>query len=146
MSGLRAVPTPSKRTRRVRRNGSLVLLCVRVMSCVAVASTPVASKPYDAELQRLSEILGALHYLRQLCGNDDGQTWRRHMQALIAAEGSSPLRRALLARRFNQGYRNYSRTYKSCTVTAKSAMNRFVSDAQTVAQTLVDTAPSAENP
>ena len=124
-----------------------VVVCSLALQIAALPSalTPVShasdGRPYDTELLRLSEILGALHYLRQLCGNNDGQTWRTHMQALVDAEGTSALRRALLARQFNQGYRNYSRTYKSCTVTAKAAMDRFVTDAQTVAQKLVETTP-----
>ena len=130
---------------RLRARGlAIAVTAVAILLMHSAAPRPAAAKPYDAELLRLSEILGALHYLRQLCGNNDGQTWRSHMQALVDAEGTSALRRAILARRFNQGYRNYSRTYKSCTVTAKVAMERFVGDAQTVAQKLVETAPAAE--
>ncbi len=41
---------------------------------------------FETELQRLSEILGALHYLRGLCGSKDGQKWRNEMRALLDAE------------------------------------------------------------
>ncbi|MEO1204885.1 MAG: TIGR02301 family protein [Pseudomonadota bacterium] len=85
-------------------------------------------KPYDKELMRLAEILGAVHYLRELCGSEDGQLWRDQMNELITAEGSSALRRARLTRRFNQGYRSYSRTYNVCTSSARTAIERFISE------------------
>jgi len=49
--------------------------------------------PYQADLQRLAEILGALHYLRSVCGANEGQTWRNEMQALIDAEAPPGERR-----------------------------------------------------
>ena len=55
-------------------------------------------KPYDDRLMRLSEVLGAVHYLRELCGANDGQIWRERMQELMNAEGSSALRTARLTR------------------------------------------------
>src|ERR1700739_3536147 len=37
--------------------------------------TPSAAPtPYDPDLQRLSEILGALHFLRGICGSHEGRT------------------------------------------------------------------------
>src|SRR5208282_2006274 len=72
-------------------------------------------RPYDNQLFRLAEILGTLHYLRELCGANEGQVWREHMRELVAAEGSSALRRAKLVESFNRGYRDYSRTYRTCT-------------------------------
>ena len=41
------------------------------------------SRPYDERLMRLSEILGAVHYLRELCGANDGQLWRDRMKELM---------------------------------------------------------------
>ena len=73
------------------------------------------TRPYDDKLMRLSEILGAVHYLRELCGSNDGQLWRDRMRELMDTEGSTALRRAKLTRSFNNGYRSYSRTYNSCT-------------------------------
>ena len=42
--------------------------------------------PYDPDLERLSEILGALHFLRGICNSKEGQKWRNEAQALIDAE------------------------------------------------------------
>ena len=47
------------------------------------------SRPYDGKLLRLSEILGAVHYLRELCGANEGQLWReKMMQILIENAGA----------------------------------------------------------
>jgi uncharacterized protein (TIGR02301 family) len=114
------------------------------LSTAALAQPQVGSpenRPYDDKLLRLSEILGAVHYLRELCGNNDGQLWRDRMKDLINAEGSSALRRAKLTRSFNDGYRSYSRTYYSCTASAQTAIARFLTEGAEIADTLVKTVP-----
>ena len=82
-------------------------------SALAAQGTSGETRPYDDKLLRLCEILGAVHYLRELCGANDGQLWRDRMKELMDTEGSSALRRAKLTRSFNNGYRSYSRTYNS---------------------------------
>jgi uncharacterized protein (TIGR02301 family) len=99
------------------------------------------TKPYDERLLRLSEILGAVHYLRELCGANDGQLWRDRMRELMDAEGSSALRRAKLTRSFNNGYRSYSRTYNSCTASAQTAINRFLSEGAELADAMMKSVP-----
>ena len=100
-----------------------------------------ATKPYDPQILRLSAILGAVHYLRELCGAGDGQLWREQMRTLITAEGSTALRRARLTRSFNAGYRSYSRTYKVCTASAKTAIGRFLTEGTEIAEKLVKSNP-----
>ncbi|MEQ1711952.1 MAG: TIGR02301 family protein [Hyphomicrobium sp.] len=99
------------------------------------------NKPYDDRLLRLSEILGAVHYLRELCGANDGQMWRDRMTELMNAEGSSALRRARLTRSFNQGYRSYSRTYVTCTPTAQTAISRFMAEGVQISEALMKAIP-----
>jgi uncharacterized protein (TIGR02301 family) len=99
------------------------------------------SKPYDDRLLRLSEILGAVHYLRELCGNNDGQMWRDRMKELMDAESSTALRRAKLTRSFNNGYRSYSRTYNSCTPSAQTAISRFLAEGAEIADALMKSVP-----
>ncbi len=106
-------------------------------SLAAVGDT----KPYDERLFRLSEILGAVHYLRELCGADEGQVWRDRMTQLLQSEGSTALRRARLTRSFNKGYRSYSRTYNTCSPSAQSAINRFLSEGAQIAEGLVKSVP-----
>jgi uncharacterized protein (TIGR02301 family) len=115
-----------------------------LMLAVVAAPAHAASadgKPYDDRLFRLSEILGAVHYLRELCGSDDGQLWRDRMGELLKAEGYSALRRARLTRSFNKGYRSYSRTYNTCSPSAQSAINRFLTEGAQLADGLVKSVP-----
>jgi uncharacterized protein (TIGR02301 family) len=110
-------------------------------SGLSAQGTSGDSRPYDDKLLRLCEILGAVHYLRELCGADDGQLWRDRMKELIDTEGSSALRRARLTRSFNNGYRSYSRTYNTCSASAQTAMNRFLAEGAEIASSLVKSAP-----
>jgi len=130
---------------RIIARASLHILCAAWLVPAAWGQAPpIASpenRPYDDKLLRLSEILGAVHYLRELCGNNDGQLWRDRMKDLMNAEGSSALRRAKLTRSFNDGYRSYSRTYYSCTASAQTAINRFLTEGADIADTLVKTVP-----
>ena len=94
-------------------------------------------RPYDTQLFRLAEILGTLHYLRELCGASEGQAWREHMRELVAAEGTSALRRARLVESFNRGYRDYSRTYRTCTQPALVAIQHFMDQASAISDGLL---------
>jgi uncharacterized protein (TIGR02301 family) len=107
---------------------------------VSAQTAPSEVRPYDDKLMRLSEILGAVHYLRELCGANEGQKWRDSMKELMDTEGSSALRRARLTRSFNNGYRAY-RTYSTCSATAQSAITRFLTEGAEIADALVKTAP-----
>ncbi|MEZ5853742.1 MAG: TIGR02301 family protein [Hyphomicrobiaceae bacterium] len=103
--------------------------------------SPEDAKPYDSKLARLSEILGAVHYLRELCGQNDRQLWRERMRDILQSDGGSALRRAMLARKFNDGYRSYSRTYQSCTPTAQTAIGRYLAEGAQIAEALAKNVP-----
>jgi len=84
--------------------------------------------PFDGDLQRLSEILGALQYLRGICGAKEGTKWRDEMQALIEAEASTGERRARIVASFNRGYRSFQQTYRTCTPAADFAIRRYLEE------------------
>ena len=84
--------------------------------------------PYQTDLQRLAEILGALHYLRGICGANEGQIWRNEMQALIDAEAPPGERRDRMVASFNRGYRGFQQTYRSCTPAADLAIRRYLDE------------------
>jgi uncharacterized protein (TIGR02301 family) len=111
-----------------------------VGACARIAEAQDA-KPYDDQLMRLAEILGAVHYLRELCSANDGQLWREHMRTLIDAETASALRKSRITRSFNQGYRSYSRTYTTCTPSAQTAINRFMAEGVELSEQLAEKAP-----
>ena len=64
--------------------------------------------PYDRDLMRMSEIIGALAFLRNLCNAADAADWPARMKALIDSEGVTPARRDRLAGAYNRGYRGLS--------------------------------------
>lgn len=130
------------RARPIRTaRAAMVLAAASAVLVAAHAQQQPDMKPYDDRLLRLSEILGAVHYLRELCGNSDGQIWRDRMRELIEGEGGSAQRRARFAESFNSGYRSYSRTYQSCTPTAQVAIGRFLTEGAQLADTLVKSVP-----
>jgi uncharacterized protein (TIGR02301 family) len=97
----------------------------------ARAQTPA---PYDSNLQRLAEIMGALHYLRGICGANEGPKWRNEVQALIDAEAPSGDRRARMIASFNRGYRGYQQTYRTCTPAADVVIRRYLDEGSRIAR------------
>src|SRR5246127_5722652 len=74
-----------------------------------------AAAPFDGDLQRLAEILGTLHYLRGICGSNEGGKWRSQMQALIDAETPTGDRRARMIAGFNRGYNGFQPAHRTDT-------------------------------
>src|SRR5581483_5349319 len=102
----------------------------------STATPPPDDRPYDNKLMRLTEILGAIHYLRELCGANEGQLWRDQMKEILKNEGTTAVRRAKLVNSFNDGYRGYRRTYRSCTQSATLATARFSTEGAQIAASL----------
>lgn len=84
--------------------------------------------PYEPQLLRLSEIMGALAFLRPLCGGDDGSDWRRRMQSLIEAEATSTSRKERLAGAYNKGYTEFAQNYRRCTPAAAVLIHRYADE------------------
>lgn len=125
----------------MRRAIAATLFAVLFGTSSAGLAVAADTKPYDDKLLRLSEVLGAIHYLRELCGANEGQYWRERMRELMDAEGSSVLRKARLTRAFNQGYRSYSRTYNTCSPSAQTAVTRFIAEGAQLSDALLKNAP-----
>jgi uncharacterized protein (TIGR02301 family) len=78
--------------------------------------------------------MGALHYLRALCGANEGAKWRNEVQALIDAEAPSGDRRARMVASFNRGYRGFQQTYRTCTPAADLVIRRFLEEGSHIAR------------
>jgi uncharacterized protein (TIGR02301 family) len=107
-----------------------VLLCL-VLPARAQNETPA---PFDGDLERLAEIMGALHYLRAVCGANEGAKWRNEMQALIDAEAPGGERRRKIVASFNRGYRGFQQTYRTCTPAADTAIRRYLDEGAKIAR------------
>lgn len=104
---------------------------------LALVTTPARAQlpaPYDGNLQRLAEIMGALHYLRALCGANDGQKWRAEVQALIDAEAPTGERRTRMIASFNRGYRGFQQSYRTCTPAADIVIRRYLEEGSRIAR------------
>lgn len=89
--------------------------------------------PYDGKIMRLAEILGSVHYLRNLC-NDSESEWRQMMESLLAEETKGePQRAARFTAAFNRGYRSFAATYVKCTPQAITAEEKYRAEGATLA-------------
>jgi uncharacterized protein (TIGR02301 family) len=111
-----------------------------ILVILACTLTPAraqdAAAPFDGDLQRLAEILGTLHYLRGICGNNDGNKWRSQMQALVDAETPTGERRTRMIAGFNRGYNGFQQTYRTCTPAALVAIRRYVDEGAKISRDL----------
>ncbi len=91
--------------------------------------------PYEPQLLRLSEIMGALSYLQPLCGASGAARapWRAEMENLMNAENAGPSRREKLAGAFNRGLRGYEFSYHACTPSARLVSARFLDEGARIA-------------
>lgn len=117
-------------------------------------TTPAAPVPppepppaaYEPHLLRLSEILGALTYLTELCRSDgpslrpeaEGEAWRSRMRDLLEAEAQTPGQKERLAGAYNKGITGYRTTYRTCTPSGKQALERLLIEGAKVAQDMTN--------
>jgi uncharacterized protein (TIGR02301 family) len=124
-----------------RHGFALFLLAIGLLVAPAraqeAAETPPPAPvvaPYDDGLVRLSEILGSMHYLRELCGASEGTLWRDQMQGVIDAEQADGERLARLVDGFNRGYEGFKSVYRTCTPAATLAVDRYMLEGARIAR------------
>ena len=106
----------------------LVLVIALLCTFAAPARAVDSGAAFETDLQRLSEILGALTYLRNLCGAKDGQKWREEMRALLNTEAQAQERKTKLMASFNRGYSGFQQTYRTCTEAAHIAVRLYLDE------------------
>lgn len=114
---------------------------VEAQDAVAPESEPVVIEekpaPYDERLMRLAEILGSVHYLRNLCKGEE-KDWRDSMQRLIDIEaGKEPKRKGRLTAAFNRGYRSFASVYTQCTAQAIASEEKYRAEGATLATEII---------
>jgi uncharacterized protein (TIGR02301 family) len=118
------------------RRSSLVLGLVALLAAGPIVPATAVEAPFEPRLVRLAEVLGSLHYLRNLCG-EKGDQWRVQMEKLIAAENPDAGRRARLVASFNHGYRSFDGVYVSCTASATEAISRYMKEGEELTREIV---------
>jgi uncharacterized protein (TIGR02301 family) len=117
-----------------QRFKAALLIFILSLACAGSPAHAQPPAPYDGNLQRLAEIMGALHYLRGLCGAKDGQKWRTEVQALIDAEAPTGERRTRMIASFNRGYRGFQQSYRTCTPAADIVIRRYLEEGSRIAR------------
>lgn len=104
--------------------------------------TPPPAAAFEPQLLKLSETLGALAFLTDLCRDESrtgaplapGESWRQRMQDLLEAEAQTAAQQERLAGAFNRGFSGYATTYRSCTSSGRAAIERLLQDGQKLAK------------
>jgi uncharacterized protein (TIGR02301 family) len=129
-----------------RRFAHYVVAAIALVTLILFASTAGAQDldtpeqseqrepPYEGQLLRLSEILGAVHYLRRLCDSEEGSLWRDEMVGILEAESPNPLRRSRIVDRFNRGFDSFRSVYRTCTPAAITAIDRYMDEGARIAR------------
>ncbi|MDQ2632205.1 MAG: TIGR02301 family protein [Pseudomonadota bacterium] len=119
----------------MRRLFSTILASLVILPMALSRPAAAVDAPYEAGLLRIAEVMGSLHFLRNLCG-DKGNQWRSTMERLLAAENPEPERRARFIASFNRGYRSFEGTYTKCTASATEAISRYTVEGENLARDL----------
>ena len=110
---------------------ALALALAQGASAAKPAPTPPAppprvEAPYEGDLLRLAELMGALAYLRDLCHDGDGAEFRGRMAHLIESDTRPQEAKDQLAGAFNRGFEGYRLTYRVCTSNARDAIAAYL--------------------
>jgi len=109
------------------------LAAAAALSIGLAAPAAAVDAPFEPQMMRLAEVLGSLHYLRNLCG-EKGDTWRLQMEKLIASENPDALRKSRFVASFNRGYRSFDGVYVNCTASATTAIARYMKEGETLSR------------
>jgi len=123
---------PGRRNQR-RRNQRERLILALILLLWPVQPAMAVDPPYQAEMQRLLEVMGNLYFLQPLCGFNQ-EDWRQNAKELIELDEPSNERKQRLSGAFNQGYKAYWRLYRSCTPSGKQSMAYLLGEADHLAR------------
>src|ERR1700757_684552 len=115
---------------------ALILICLSLAAPLHAQDGAAGAAPFDGDLQRLAEILRALHYLRGIRGSNEGPKGRNKMRALTDAETPSGARRSRMIAAFNRGYNGFQQTYRTCTPAALVATRRSTDEGSKISKDL----------
>lgn len=98
---------------------------------------PVAAfkpAPYDDKLVQLSEILGSLDFIRNLCERDSEPQWKAMMGQLLDSDAKDEAaRREKLTAAYNRGYRTFSAIQTTCSAQLRATAERYRIEGATLA-------------
>lgn len=93
-----------------------------------LAVDTVSPPPYQSDMLRLSEVLGAAAYLDNLCSGSNAGDWRAKMAAVLDAQSLDGPARRPYVEAFNRGQRTFSVAHRTCTTAARSVLQRYFAE------------------
>lgn len=140
--------TSNGKTRPKWQIGAALALLLATMALPAAApaqdvpgggppAAPAGQPPYEIQILRLSEILGAIQAIDSLCGSEETPPWRGEMMALIQAETKTSDRRARFVDHFNRGFKSFSEVHRTCSDSARTIRGRYLREGAELARELV---------
>jgi uncharacterized protein (TIGR02301 family) len=130
------VPELSLKQVVMRRSLPLTAIVTACLALTLAMPARAAEAPFEPQLMRLAEVLGSLHFLRNLCG-ESGDDWRGQMELLLQSEEPDPARRARFVARFNRGYLAFEANYTVCTDSAIEAIRRYMREGEELTRDVV---------
>lgn len=100
---------------------------------------PLATTPYDKQLNRLSEIIGTITYLRNRCSEKPEPQWRAAMEKLLTLDaGNEPARKEQLTAAYNRGYRAFGALHDTCTAAARATEQEYRAEGATLIKEMIN--------
>jgi uncharacterized protein (TIGR02301 family) len=103
---------------------------------LAFAPVPAQAANLHDGLIRLSEILGSIHHLREICGANDGPLWRNKMIDMMNAAALREKERKVLISHFNDAYYDARTRFPICTRGATRRANTLFDEGYRLAKGL----------
>lgn len=102
----------------------------RLAALALLIALPAAAETdkFGKGVQDLAEILGRVHYMRNLCAPGEDPVWRDAMMELIRLEEPSRADRLEMTRRFNQGYHAARERFPECNAAARREMEELAAE------------------
>lgn len=119
-----------RRTCAVLTQGALVAALTGLLLLTPASGSPQNGRAavYWADVMRVAEILGGVHYLRDLCNGREGQVWREKMRELLDVTAPDADMRELLVSRFNAAYHKARAAHGRCTGETVTNLNRLTDE------------------
>jgi len=111
---------------------------VALMAVLNLTPAPARADALDDGLTRLSQILGTIHHLRDVCGANDGPLWRNKMIDMINAARLDPEKRQAMITQFNDAYYDARTGFPRCSGEAARRANMLFDEAERLASGLSD--------
>lgn len=125
--------------------GELVgaIMALAIVLAITLAPAPARADKLTDGIGRLSEILGTIHHLRDICGANDGPLWRNKMIDMINVAELNATQRQVMISHFNDAFYQARTRYPTCTTNAAKRANKLFDEAHRLAARLSGTGNSA---